>query len=96
MNEPRLIARMTLLYLADLTGIPQTRDDIARYITRRTSEPCRPQVGEALRRLTTLGYIENGAQTADDEPLYKITASGLRQAERQVAAADLDPFVWGD
>lgn len=93
--KPTLINKLSLCYLADLNGIPQEVGEVADYIEKRLRHPARAETRAALERLETLGYVARAEATAAAEPLYKITASGLRQASRQVRPEELDPMVWG-
>lgn len=87
--------RLVLLYCRDLQSVPQTVGEIADYAQQRLRRTCEPETRAAVDTLETLGYLARCEATAADEPLYKITASGLRQALKKVRPADLDPMVWG-
>lgn len=90
------INRLVIGFLGDLSGIPQTAAEIAIYVGGRIRRPAEAVTDDALRTLETLGYVEKGAATADAEPLWKVTAAGLRQAKRMVPASELDPMIWGN
>jgi hypothetical protein len=94
MSAPN-VNRLALTYLADLQGIPQTVVEVAAYVTGRLHRPALEKTALAMQTLETLGLIERAQTMADAEPMWKITAAGLRQALRQVPAAQLDPMVWG-
>ena len=87
--------RMALLYMRDLQSVPQTVAEIASYCQSRLRRPCDDRTRRAVETLETLGYLARCEATAADEPLYKITASGLRQALRIVKPDELDPMIWG-
>jgi hypothetical protein len=89
------INRLCLQYFADLQSVPQTAAEAAEYIGGRMRRPARAETDRALSTLETLGYLARAEATAADEPLYKITASGLRQILKRVSVSDLDPMVWG-
>jgi hypothetical protein len=92
----RLINRITLRHLADLRMVPQTGREIAEYVQGRIRRPCEYEVETALCTLEAAGYVARCEATAADRPLWKITATGLRQALQAVPRAELDPLVWGD
>ena len=92
----RLLTRTVLRYAADLRGIPQSFEEIHNHVAGRLRRPAHSETVNAIATLETLGYLARSEATAADEPLYTITASGLRQALKQVPAAQLDPMIWGD
>ena len=94
MNEAQM-NRLALLYMRDLQSVPQTGAEIATYCAGRMRQPCEARARRAVETLETLGYLARCEATAADEPLYKITASGLRQALRRVKPDELDPMIWG-
>lgn len=93
-NE-RLCNRLILRHASDVAGIPQSAADFAHVLRGRGLEPAEAAARQGIAQLATLGYLARAEATAADEPLYKITASGLRQILRQVKAEELDPMVWG-
>lgn len=90
-----LLRRIVLGYLADLQSIPQTFGEVSAYAQSRLRRACEVEAREAIDTLETLGYLARAEATAADEPLWKITASGLRQALRRVPPKELDPMIWG-
>jgi len=95
MNNDVLLNRLTLAYMADLQSVPQSHGEVAAYLQSRLGRKAEGEARRAIETLCTLNYLARAEATAADEPLYKITASGLRQALKRVAPADLDPMVWG-
>jgi hypothetical protein len=93
--DDRLLARMLLVFMADLAGIPQTFRELADYAAKRLRRPCDGEVQMILSRLETYDYLARCEAQAADLPLYKITASGLRQALKQVPPDQLDTSIWG-
>ena len=95
MNERRFFNREVMLHYSDLAGIPRSRDDVKESLRRRLRRRCEHQVEKAITYLAAAGYIEDCAETAADDPIYRITAGGIRQAEKQVPRDDLDMMIWG-
>jgi hypothetical protein len=98
MENERQMNRLALQYMADLRSVPQTAGEVADYLGGRLA--CgRGRALELARRacdtLEVAGYLARCAAAAADEPLWKITADGLRQALRQVPPTKLDPLIWG-
>lgn len=94
MINERIYNRVVLCFLNDLVGIPQTRKEIVEHLAGRIRKPCEAQVDRALSVLETLEYVRRCEPTADDEPMYKITDKGMRQAGRKVPLSELDPLIW--
>lgn len=95
MNE-RLINRMVLNLFNDLRGIPQALADVEYHLVARTQDPtARALAARSLQYLDAAGYIAHCEATAADTSLWKITANGIRMAEKQVPAAELDPMIHG-
>ncbi len=94
MNE-RLINRTALVYFADINGMTLTVDEVHAYLRARAPSIRREVVERAVNTLTTAGYLERPAELpADVDPMFKVTAAGIRQARRAVKPADLDPLIW--
>jgi hypothetical protein len=87
---------MALVFFNDLQYAPQKEIDLENHIRGRTGRPPGDKAARAITYLVQAGYLKNVAATVSDDPLYMITANGIRQAERDVAPADLDPAIWGD
>jgi DNA-binding IclR family transcriptional regulator len=86
---------MALQYLNDLAGIPQSFEEVSNHLASRARMPVEAQAHRALNYLDAAGYIERCEHTAADDPAWKITAKGIRMAERQVPSNELDPMIWG-
>lgn len=89
----RIVNRTILHYFNDL-GIAQSFDDVDSYVRGRVGRRATNDVDRSLRYLESAGYIEQCQATAADDPAWKITAAGMRQAGRQVRPDDLDPMIW--
>jgi hypothetical protein len=94
MIEARQYNQLLLRWFNDLVGIPQSRSDAITYTRSRVHRPCEAETDRALAYLESAKYIERIEATVADEPLYKITALGMQQAERMVPKANLDPMIW--
>ena len=94
MNE-RLLNNMVLRYFNDLRGIPRTIEEVHDYIQQRWRKPCLPAVERAIEYLSSALYLARCEAMAADEPLYVISASGIRQILKQVKPDGLDPMIHG-
>lgn len=94
MNE-RMFNRLLLSYLNDVRGIPQTFEELSSYAAGRVRRPCEAEAERALEYLVAAGYAERCELTAADPRMWKISATGIRMALKQVPAEELDPMVWG-
>lgn len=84
--------RLCLKFAADVVGIPQTKADFEEYISGRGLDAT--FVPKALAYLASAGFLERCERTAASVPMWKCTATGARQAAREVPADQLDPMVW--
>ena len=93
--DNRLINRLLLRHASDVNGIPQTVQDFADVLATRGIAGAEDTARRSLNNLQTLGYVQRCEATAADRPMYKITADGLRQINKQVAPDKLDAMIWG-
>ena len=96
MMTERDFNKIILRYFNDMRGIPRSVGEVSEYVRLRIRRPCEAQCERALEYLVASKYIERCEATAADEPLFKITQSGMRQAARRVAQKELDPMIWED
>jgi len=93
--ETRLVNRTVLQLLDDLRGIPQTFDVIDGYVETRLRKRTANLTADAVKYLEAAGLIEACRATAADERCWKVTAKGMRQAQKMVPEDELDPMIWG-
>lgn len=92
----RSINRMVLEYLVDLAPVPQTGTEIRVHVSdRHRGLPMDHHVADSVTYLEAAGYIRRAEATAADLAAWTATATGIRQARRQVGRAELDPMIWG-
>lgn len=94
MNRERLIRRTVLKFFADTPGIPQGIEDVREHLAMRLSPVDAEHAQQACAELETSGYLADARPTAADAAMWKVSASGLRMAKRQVKPAELDPMIW--
>lgn len=91
----KIVTRLVLRHAMDVAGVPQSEADFRDMVAGRQIEDQDNQVRTVLRHLVIMNYLARCEATVAAEPLYKITASGLRQILKQVPHENLDPMVWG-
>jgi hypothetical protein len=94
MSNERVNNKLVLKFFEDLRGIPQSTEDVETYVQARLNRPPAAIVDRAIKFLESAGYLERCEATAADNPMWKITASGSRQALRLVDHKYLDPMIW--
>jgi len=90
--DKSIIRQQVLSALRPLGGAPGSEDYIVSQIPCSNSPSVRAAIETALGDLATLGYLEDLAAGTAWDSQYRITASGLRQINREER---MDPSIWG-
>ena len=91
MNE-KIMNRLVLRHAADLNGIPQGLEDFSDMLRGRGVLDAETVARRCVQNLDTLEYLKRAEAVAADDPVWVITACGLRQIQKQVR--ELDPMIW--
>ena len=87
--------KFCLSFSENRRGIPFCLQDVADAAAQRLRKPCEFPCDRALEFLLAAKYLARCELTAADEPLYKITADGIRQIFKKVPPAEVDPMIHG-